>query len=314
MGESLTVAANALSAAAPASGPAAAGSFVLPEQRIVYIANPGQVDAPVKWLLAEVSGQDLDRFHLTRRPVRTRTETVHVRDRWRGVPTLEQYLGDPAAGGLDDDWFVFTIVYEPRLRLWATWQTRYLIGDPHLADELFERGWFPRDPSSPAQVVEDFGLFVRALAGEERDPVPMADPLRAQSDLVRRDGLRYTHVYRSEDLDELCSDLDRHLHEHGAGPGCSVGPADPLPLPLTAEVLGDDVDRRIAQVYATDLENFGAAWPDGPQLSPEPWDTAALNGLSFQRAAHRRIRDLSATTTELAANVGRLRSGSANSP
>lgn len=278
---------------------AAAASFVLPELKLVYVTNLKVACSTIKWLLAELSGQNPNDFFasLGRRP--TRAQTVHDRAAWAGVRPLGDFddLGAFAADG----WMVFTMVRDPRARLWSAWQSKLLTSNPNFIGPIQEEPWYPRVPRDVSDVIEDFQRFVETLAVERRRMrrVGRDGHFRPQSDLVYRKGLRYTAVYDLAEIPTFERDLAAHLISVGYNDLPALRNDNDAPLRLTKDVLAGGVSEAIEDIYREDFARFGTAWEEGPNVHDVVWSDAAFADIAFRRAAHQRIRDLSDEATRL---------------
>ncbi|MGH3359102.1 MAG: sulfotransferase family 2 domain-containing protein [Nocardioidaceae bacterium] len=284
-----------------------AASFVLPELKIVYVTNLKVACSTIKWLLAELSGQDPARFYASvgRRP--TRAQTVHDRHAWTGVDRLADY-DDLSALSADDGWLVFTLVRDPRARLWSAWQSKLLVGNPNYIGAITDEPWYPRLPTDASDVIEDFQRFVEAMStsGKQLRRIGKDGHFRAQSDLVHHRGLRYTNVYDLAEIPTFERDLAAHLIDVGYDDLPSLRNDNDAPLRLTKDVLAGGVGEAIEELYREDFDRFGVAWEEGPNVHDTVWSDASFADIAFRRAAHLRIRDLSEEARRLAEENARL--------
>jgi hypothetical protein len=73
--------------------------------------------------------------------------TIHRRDLWRHTPMLHVLPDEElAAISPDDEWFVFAVVRHPSARVWAAWQSKFLLREPRWIDEFAGAPWLPRVP------------------------------------------------------------------------------------------------------------------------------------------------------------------------
>jgi hypothetical protein len=87
--------------------------------------------------------------------------TIHRRQRWRNTPMLHE-LSDAELAEIspENGWFVFAVVRRPAARLWAAWQSKFLLRDPRWIAEFADAPWLPRLPAATADVADDFARFV----------------------------------------------------------------------------------------------------------------------------------------------------------
>ena len=302
MSASLTTAANELNAAQRQRGRTkAAATFVVPELKLAYVTNLKVACSTVKWLLADLTAQDPARFFGSLGPRPTRAQTVHDRGKWVGVRKIADYP-DPAELSPDNGWMVFSLVRDPRSRLWSAWQSKLLVGNPNFLGSVQDEPWYPRTPREPSDVIEDFQRFVEALAtGRRKLPRVGTDGhFRPQSDLVYRSGLRYSQVYDLSEIPTFERDLGAHLVAMGHNTLPALRNDNDTPLKLTKNVLAGGTAEAIADIYREDFERFGDAWEDGPSVYDVEWSASAFTDIAFRRDAHRRIRDLSDAASRLA--------------
>src|SRR5690625_3323716 len=108
--------------------PPPGNSFVLPEHKIVYMSVTKAACTSLRWMIAHLSGEDLEGFHRTPVGHQTRLMTVHNRRRWARTPQLQDLSEDQLARiSRDDGWFIFAVVRDPWSRLWSAWQSKFLV-------------------------------------------------------------------------------------------------------------------------------------------------------------------------------------------
>ncbi len=268
--------------------------LVLSERRIVYVVTPKAACTSVLWALAHVHGAAPESFTATTAPLVTRRLTVHDLSKWRGVQRLET-LSDDDLAALDprSGWFVFGIAREPLSRLWSAWQSKLLLREPVYVRRFGDAAWFPRRPTSSADVIDDFEAFVDALR-RDTDLVA-ADPHWAPQTLILR-GDSFSHVGRVEQLEETYRELEAHLHRsgwHGTLPRTRDNRSI---LRLRTAWLRPATIEAINDLYANDFVSFGY-----PPLEPRAasatsgadHDEALLDAVRQMIERHERIGDLS---------------------
>lgn len=286
-----------------------AASFVVPRLKIAYVTNLKAACSAMKWLIADLTDQDPERFHrsIGRRP--TRSQTIHDRDAWVGVPPLSEYSNLSKLSAAKG-WFVFGFVRDPRARLWSAWQSKLLVGNPrYLGRLVVSEPWYPRVPRDATDVIEDFQRFVEVFATQRRRMrrIGRDGHFRPQSDLLYRRGLTYSAVYDLSEIPTFERDLASHLVKVGYNELPSLRRENDTPLKLTKDVLSGGIAERIADIYGEDFDRFGSAWEDGPNVHEVEWESAAFADIAFRRAAHQRIHDLSVQADELADEIAELR-------
>lgn len=313
MSASLTNAANALNASQRRPRDImTAASLVVPELKMAYVTNLKAACSTMKWLIADLTEQDPQRFFssIGRRP--TRSQTIHDRDGWQGISHLSDYP-DLSRLSPDKGWFVFTLVRDPRARLFSAWQSKLLVGNPNYLGRVVDEPWYPRAPCDASDVIEDFHRFVEAFAAQRRRTRRVGNDghFRAQSDLVYRHNLRYTGVYDLADIPTFERDLAAHLVAVGHNALPALRRENDTPLKLTKDVVSGGIAEVIADIYREDFERFGSAWEEGPIVHESEWEPAAFTDIAFRRSTHQRIRDLSTHASTLARDIEQLREGQA---
>src|SRR5215213_10186626 len=171
---------------APRSAPAAQDCDVRAGAlQDVYVSVPKAACTSLKWLVAELQGEDPERFHRSLSREVGRAMTIHRRDLWRHTPMLHELPDDElAAISPDDGWFVFAVVRHPSARVWAAWQSKFLLREPRWIDEFAGAPWLPRVPESTQDVIEDFGRFVASIARDPNQAVMRDRHFMTQTELV----------------------------------------------------------------------------------------------------------------------------------
>ena len=268
--------------------------FVIEECKVAYVCNPGASSTALRWLLAAIGGLAPEAFVRSTGTAATRRETVQDNRRWGSIVRPRSgVIPELARLSEADGWFVFTVVRDPRERVWAAWQAKVLRGDPRMLANEDLRRWIPDAPRTPADVIGPFTDFVRALATGTAGAIARDPYFRPQTETITRPGLSYTQVYDRSQIARLLADLANHLERLGRPRNLPYQPGPRLPFALSRAVLTDQVAGDIKDAYAADFAAFGHAWPDEPLLADEDWDRAGYGAVDFVRAANERIADLS---------------------
>jgi hypothetical protein len=225
-------------------------TVVLPEHRVVFFPMPKAGCTSTLWLLAGIAGLSPDDFGRSALPEVSPALLVHDLARWPGRLRLSELDGEDRDRALHaDGWFRFTIVRDPATRLWSAWQSKLLLREPKFVAKFGDRGWFPRVPAAPHEVIEDFHAFVAVL-----DQGDVDDPHWAiQQDMAG--ALPLNHVGRVEAMADTLRSLRVHL-----APVEWDGPLrrdNRTPLPLPAAAYPATVAASVDDHYAGDLAAFG---------------------------------------------------------
>lgn len=287
-------------------------SFVVPDKKLVYIATTKAACTSLRWMVADLAGEDPADFHSAIAAHQTRLMTIHTtRSTWRHTPQL---------GGLprtvleqvspDNGWFVFAVVRDPWTRFWSAWQSKFLVRQSYYARNYGDEPWFPRVPSSTEEVLEDFQAFVRARPWTTNERLAGDFHFRPQVESVHPGQINYTRVYDVRELGTLFDDLKQHLGAVGAAQDHLYVPrANETPLPMIEEVLTDEYVQFVRERYAEDLRAFADhGWsPESVKTVPGPWSPEKLELIAFHTVANERLRDLSEAARKLRSQLNHTR-------
>jgi hypothetical protein len=235
-------------------------TYVLPRFKTVYVSVPKAACTSLKWLIAELQGEDPERFHRSLSREVARSMTIHRRALWQHTPMLHELPDDElAAISPDHDWFVFAVVRHPSARLWSAWQSKFLMREPRWIEEFADALWLPGLPQSTEDLVEDFGRFVESIALDPSQPVMRNRHFMTQTELVGPDVTPYTEVYETGELPRLLDDLGAHLRAQGWDGSLVLGESNEMPLAPLASLFTPALTDAIRNVYGVDFEAFGYA-------------------------------------------------------
>jgi Sulfotransferase family len=283
--------------------PHRSATFVLPRWKVVYVAVPKAACTSLKWLLADLQGENRERFYgvLTREV--GRELTIHRRRRWRHTPMLHDLSRDELAViSPDRDWFVFAATRHPSARLWSAWESKLLLREPKWVERFADETWFPRLPKTTADVVDDFARFVRAIAADPDQPLMRDRHFLPQSRLLTPDRTPYTHVYETREIPRLLADLEEHLRANGWEEALTLPPSNASPLRPLPAMFTPEITDAIGHVYAEDFVRFGyeRVQPDSLEEADE-YDASALRAVARIAERGERIGDLALRAQRLEA-------------
>lgn len=276
---------------------------MLPRWKVVYVAVPKAACTSLKWFVADLQGEDRERFYgvLTREV--GRELTIHRRLRWQHTPTLHDLPSDElAAISPDRGWFVFAVTRHPSARLWSAWESKLLLREPKWVERFADEPWFPRLPETTADVVEDFTRFVRAIAADPDQLVMRDRHFLPQSRLLTPERTPYTRVYETREIPTLLEDLREHLRANGWEGSLTLPPSNASPLRPLAAMFTPEVTAAIGRVYAEDFERLGydRVRPDSLEKRDE-YDASALRAVARIAERGERIGDLALRAQRLQA-------------
>ncbi len=267
--------------------------FLAPEYRVMFMSLNKNACTSLKWMMADLSGEDLSSFTSQLRPFVNDEETVHERANWKVSPHIGQLDPETRAGiRPDNGWFVFAVVRDPRVRLFSAWQNKILLENPAMRQWRRE-DWYPRHPITAQSVVEDFAKFVDLF---ERDP---AHRLRAtdahfrdQAELLVLNAVQYTRIYDISEIRQLREDITAHLRSTGWTGQLYLPNSNNTPLRANAAVFAGGVRERIERMYAADFELFGDRWDFSRTESAAEWSDAELAEAEMHAGYGRRIGEV----------------------
>jgi len=235
-------------------------TYVLARYKTVYVSVPKAACTSLKWLVAGLQGESPERFYRSRSREVGRAMTIHRRDLWRHTPMLHELPDEQlAAISPDDGWFVFAVVRHPSARVWAAWQSKFLLREPRWIDEFADAPWLPRVPQSSEDVVEDFGRFVASIARDPNQAVMRDRHFMTQTELVTPARTPYTSVYETAEVPRLLEDLGVHLRAQGLEGTLALEQRNESPLVPLASLFTPAVTEGIRSVYGADFDTFGYA-------------------------------------------------------
>ncbi|WP_062464891.1 sulfotransferase family 2 domain-containing protein [Demequina soli] len=303
----------------PSDASAASGAYntwVLPEQKILFVSIGKNACTSIKWLLAEISGQDIDQLLDTPALQSTRRMLIHTRKRWVNTPKLSEMTEEQRAQiSPDNGWFVFAVVRDPRLRIFSAWQSKFLVGEPAYSWRKYGgRAWIPSTPESKEDVLRDWEKFVTALELDgPRGGVARGDGhFTTHTARLHEAVVPYGTIYDMSEIGQLTTDLREHLiRTQGHSPELLLGNENDTPLKAGREVFENGILDRLEVIYASDFERFGDLWDESFErkvmAKPVDWTAADFREIASRRAINERVYELDMRIRGLAAKNRELR-------
>jgi Sulfotransferase family len=239
--------------------PTSRHTFVLERHKIVYVSTPKVACTSLKWVIADIAGEDAEVFRRATRSTRHRPATIHQRRLWQRVPTLHD-LSDDKLADIDaaNGWHVFAVVRHPTSRLWSAWQQKLLPRVPRAVAQV-PAHIVPPLPRTTADVAEGFRRFVAGLAaGECNQLLRENGHFAVQSDLLAADRMPYTRVYDLGEMDQVMADLNERVKTQGGEP-VEVEPLGALStLKPQRSMFTPDALAAIRAAYESDFQRWFA--------------------------------------------------------
>jgi hypothetical protein len=284
-------------------------TYVLPRYKTVYVAVSKSACTSLKWLVADVQGEDSSQFTGMATRMITRDMAVHLRSGFKQTPTLHE-LDSSALADIspENGWFVFTVVRHPSARLFSAWQSKLLLREPKYAHRYGARDWFPRAPHSGEEVVEDFRRFVAALPG---DRILEDRHFMVQWREMAGDRMPYSRVYDTSEVPALLDDLGAHLRAQGWQGELALRESNGTPLRPIRALFDDAVCAVLRDVYADDFDHLGYSEVLPPKLA-DAWGSVAEVQRLIER--HERIGDLAGIVERLKGELAEARGSAPPAP
>jgi hypothetical protein len=276
-------------------------NYVLPQYKAVYVAVSKAACTSLKWLVAELQGEDSERFHGVVSPMVSRDMTIHHRGLFQRTPTLDS-LSDEELDAIasDNGWFVFSVVRHPSARFFSAWQSKMLLREPRYVEKHKDEAWFPRIPQTTADVVEDFERFTLAAARHPNGRVMRNRHFMPQWMEAAPERIAYTKVYDTSEIPVLLADFERHLRANGwDGDELRLRQTNETPLRPVHAAFSPSVCEALSSLRAGDLRAFGYDDVVPPKLAPgDEYPNAAFEEIGRIIERHERIGDLARSGRE----------------
>lgn len=268
-------------------------TYLAPDAKVLFESINKNACTSLKWMMADLAGEDLAQFRAARKPHIDDSEVVHNRELWTASPRLDALSPEERADiRPDNGWFIFAVVRDPRLRLFSAWQNKLLVESPH-GYEWRNKAWYPRHPLTKETVIEDFARFVRKIEAKPTMRLRATDPhFRDQVELLAEDVIPYTKIYDITELKQLKKDLSEHLDKAGQPRELYVPRANPTPLRAISDVFADGIREAIERIYAADFDRFGDMWDFSRVESAPVWTDTELLTCENEAMLGRRISEL----------------------
>lgn len=286
-------------------------SFVLPKHKMVYIPVTKVACTALRWMVADLVGEDFDRFHRASGAHQSRLMTIHSdRWAWEFAPQVKNVPPELLAEiSRDNGWFIFTAVRDPWTRLWSAWQSKFLVRHTPYVREFGDQPWFPRVPKKPSDILDDWFTFVEEAPWLTHRVLKEDRHFRTQFVSVRPRGVNYTKIYDLHDMPTMLADIHTHLRGLGLDQELFTPRANENPVPMTPEALEHGVDEMIERAYKRDFAEWGDRWDlekIKTKLPAGPLTMDAVTAVAYHASANERIGDLSRELKKAQARVGEL--------
>nr|WP_281366548.1 sulfotransferase family 2 domain-containing protein [Nocardioides thalensis] len=240
----------------------------MPEMKTLYVSTPKAACTTLKWIFAELGGEDLAR--LGPPAGKSHGSRIHHRGQWQRVPAPHD-LSDEELADIDpaNGWHVFAVVRHPASRLWSSWQQKVLLGTPAILEKT-PRHLIPDPPASSADIRAAFRAFALGLAAGECDAL-LDDPhFTPQQRLLRPRRVPFSRIYTMDEMDSVLADLGERARQHGLGALPTPGSHNSTPLKPLRSVFTPEVCAAVDEVYGADRRLWFAASDPVPRAGTDP--------------------------------------------
>ncbi len=264
-------------------------TWVLPEHKVVYVSAAKVACTTLKWMVADLAGEDHRHIDTVASGMQSRLMTIHPgRARFQRVRAVHQMsAAEVAEISPENGWFVFAALRDPWSRLWSAWQSKFLVRANRYVRNYAEDPFFPRVPTQASDVVEDFARFVE-LRPWVTDPRLQKDlHFRPQVRALQPELIPFSRIYDLRDFATMTADLHTHLQGLGKDQELYVPRANETPLGLTREAMGHGVKESIEELYAEDFAAFGERWDfERLKFAEDGWTPDAIAHAAYQTDAN----------------------------
>jgi sulfotransferase famil protein len=251
-------------------------TYAVPDARVMFVQVNKNACTSVKWMVAEIAGEDTKSFVPTLKPSTGVFDDIHDRTQWKKSPRLDRI--DPEIRAQihpSNGWFVFAVTRDPRARLFSAWQSKLLLENPGYTQYRSEP-WYPRRPLTTKSVIEDFAKFVELLEREPDHRIRRDAHFADQVRLLHEKFVTYTEIYDVSELGRLQSDLRTHLDGVGWTGQLRLPRMNDTPLRPNGQPFGHGIRERVEKLYVADFDRFGDRWDFATLEKLPPWTDAAL--------------------------------------
>lgn len=275
---------------------ALARTYIAPERRVLYISVNKNACTSLKWMMADLAGEDLSAFSSGLMPFVSDDEAVHDPRQWKVARPLTKAMKRRTWAEIhpDNGWFVFGVVRDPRLRFFSAWQNKILMENP-VTTQWRSEPWFPRHPVTEQTIIEDFARFTEFMEQNPGHKLRAKDGhFRSQVTMLMQHVVPYSRIYEISEIGQLRADLSAHLKAVGRPRELYLPRANHTPLRARGALFDNGVRESIERMYADDFEQLGDLWDFTPTMNAPAWTPEALAEVDLVASLSHRMGDLRA--------------------
>ena len=269
-------------------------TFVMPRHKAVYVSVNKAACTSLKWLVADLQGENREHFYSSLSREVSRSMTIHRRQLWQRTPMAAKLPPEELAEiSPENGWFIFAVVRHPTARLYSGWQSKLLMREPWWAQRFAEAPWFPRVPQTHEELAEAWLAFARSVIADPAQDIMRNRHFAPQQGLLVPDRMPYTRIYETGEIGQLLKDFDAHLRGLGWEGTLELRRANETPLKPLASLFPQDVLDGMREVYAADFEAFGYDDPMPPRAGDgAAYPQSALDEIARLVERAERVNDL----------------------
>lgn len=266
--------------------------YVIPQYKLMYVSLAKNACTTLKWAMAELAGEDLDGFRPALRAYVSDDQGVHIRVRFKKALQVDQL--DPAVRAEIDPgngWFIFSVVRDPRARVFSGWQDKFLLQDPQF-QRFRNRPWYPQIPADADEIIAGFARFVDALASEPELLLNTDRHFAPQAEQLDLEHVPYSRIYQIEQVAQLQLDLSEHVQRLGWSGPVTFRNINQTPLRPIGAAFAGGVREKIEALYAADFAAFGQHWDFAKVQNTPAWAPSAIREVQVRGELGHRLEDL----------------------
>jgi hypothetical protein len=263
--------------------------YILPEYKTAFVAVAKNGCTALKWMIAEVAGENPEQFRAGLRP---RKHPVHIRSLWRHARRADQVPGTLRSQiRPDNGWFVFGVTRDPWSRFFSAWQDKFLLQDPAY-HAWHKQPWYPPPPGSAEDISQWFSRFTDSLLDDPEHRMLRDGHFAPQVQRLRPDTVQYTRLYAIEHINRLVADLQAHLAGHGYDRPLSVRRFNDTPLKANLQVYSESTRQAVEKIYADDFAAFGDRWSFAKIATEPAWPAEVLREAQLRAEFNVRVTEI----------------------
>lgn len=229
------------------------GSFASTNHRYVYIETPKVACTSFKKLVSNLEQSTLISEGLPYHRLTSLEMAIHQRRRL-GIPTLVELPAELLSSVLNgnSNWFVFALVRNPFSRLVATFENKIRLGEP---------GYGNLEPRF--RNFEDYGslqlcfqAFVEQIVADDESRNNDVH-LRPQSELLLLSIVKYSRIFKYENISDAVEALNSHLKRHGTESRAHLPELNRSRSRDWRLYFNNSSATLVGKIYSNDFKNFG---------------------------------------------------------